>query len=118
MKAKVNRLEGSSKNKNIQEMFKDINDFKQGYHLHAYVIKKHASTVVTGIISILNRWERFHSKLLNVLQNSNLEGNEIFVELNNPEPSVLIVELVIEKLKKTTPRIDQLSSKLIQADVR
>ena len=31
MKAKVNKLEENSKNKNIQEMYKGVNQFKKGY---------------------------------------------------------------------------------------
>ena len=39
--AKVNKLEENSKNKNIREMYKGINEFKKGYQPRAYVIKKH-----------------------------------------------------------------------------
>ena len=39
MKAKVNKLEENSKNKNIREMYKGINEFKNGYQPRAYVIK-------------------------------------------------------------------------------
>ena len=44
MKAKVNKLEENSKNKNIREMYKVINEFKKGYQPRAYVIKKHNGT--------------------------------------------------------------------------
>ena len=37
MKAKVNKLEENSKNKNIREMYKDINEFKKGSQPRAYV---------------------------------------------------------------------------------
>ena len=40
MKAKVNKLEENSKNKNIREIYKGINEFKKGYQPRAYVIKK------------------------------------------------------------------------------
>ena len=39
-KAKVNKLEENSKNKNNREMYKGINAFKMGYQPRAYVIKK------------------------------------------------------------------------------
>ena len=45
MKTKVNKLEENSKNKNIREMYKGINEFKKGYQPRAYVIKKHDGTI-------------------------------------------------------------------------
>ena len=41
--AKVNKLEENSKNKNIREICKGINEFKKGYEPRAYVIKKDCS---------------------------------------------------------------------------
>ena len=38
MKAKVNKLEENSKNKNIREMYKGINEFTKGYQPNAFVI--------------------------------------------------------------------------------
>ena len=55
MKAKVSKLEENSKNKNIREMYKGINEFKKGYLPRAYVIKKHDGTIVTDTTSILSR---------------------------------------------------------------
>ena len=46
MKAKFNKLEENSKNKNIREMYKWINEFKKGYQPRAYVIKKHDGIIV------------------------------------------------------------------------
>ena len=56
MKEKVNKLEENSKNKNIREMYKGINEFMKGYQPRAYVITsgpprlrssdKHDSTIV------------------------------------------------------------------------
>ena len=43
MKAKVNKLEENSKNKNIREMYKRINEFKKGYQ----PLKKYDGTIVT-----------------------------------------------------------------------
>ena len=40
MKEKVNKLEETSKKKNIREMYRGINEFKKGYQLRAYVLKK------------------------------------------------------------------------------
>ena len=77
MKAKVNKLEENSENKNIREMYKGISKFKKGYQPRAYVIKKHDGTIVADTNSILSRWERFHSNLLNVNQSTSIEESEI-----------------------------------------
>ena len=45
MKAKVNKLQENSKDKNFLEMNKGINEFKKGYPPRAYVIKKHDGTI-------------------------------------------------------------------------
>ena len=55
MKAKVNKLEENSKNKNIWEMYKGINEFTKGCQPRAYVIKKHDCTIVADTTSILSR---------------------------------------------------------------
>ena len=65
-RTKVNKLEENSKNKNIREMYKGINEFKKGYHPRAYVIKKDDGTIIADTSSILSRWEQFFSNLLNV----------------------------------------------------
>ena len=46
IKAKVNKLEISSKNKNIRRMNRTINEFKKGYQPRAYVIQKYRGTIV------------------------------------------------------------------------
>ena len=77
MTAKVNKLEENSKNKNIREMYKGINEFKKGYQPRAYVIKKHNGTIVVDTTSIVSRWEQFFSNLLNVNKSTSHEGSEI-----------------------------------------
>ena len=99
MKANVNKLEENSKSKNIRELYKGINEFKKGYHPRPYVIKKHDGTIVADTASILSRWEQFN--LLNVNQSTSHEGSEVYTaEPEIPEPSLIEVELAIEKLKR------------------
>ena len=95
-------------------MCKGINEFKKGYQLLAYVIKKHDGTIVADTSSILSRWEQF---LLNVNQSTSLEGSEVYTsEPDIPEPSLIEVAHTIEKLKKyKAPRVDHIPSELIQA---
>ena len=77
MKAKVNKLEENSKNKNILEMYKGVNKFKQDYQPRTCAIKKHDGTIVAGTTNILSRWEQFFSNLLNVNQSTSHEGSEV-----------------------------------------
>jgi hypothetical protein len=85
MKTRVN-----SKNKNIRETYKGINEFKKGYQPRAYVIKKHGDTIVADTTDMLSRWEQFFSNLLNFNQSTNHEGSEIFVaEEVIPQPSLI-----------------------------
>jgi hypothetical protein len=39
LKAKIVELEISSKIKNIRDLYKDISDFKEGYHSRTYSVK-------------------------------------------------------------------------------
>ena len=67
MKTKVNKLEENHRNKNIQEMYKGVNDFKKGNQPRSYVTKKDDGTLVADTACILTRWEQFYSHLLNVI---------------------------------------------------
>ena len=62
-KAKLNKLEENSKNKNIRKMYKGNNELKKGYQPRAFVIKKHDGTIVADTASILSRWEQVFSNL-------------------------------------------------------
>jgi hypothetical protein len=61
MKAKVNKLEENSKNRNIREMYKGDYTYKKVYQSRTYVIKKHDSTIIADTTSKLIRWEQFFS---------------------------------------------------------
>ena len=52
MNENVNKLEENSKNNNIREIYKGINEFKKGYQPRAYVIKKHDGKIVAETIDI------------------------------------------------------------------
>ena len=98
-------------------MYKGINEFKKGYQPCAYVIKKDDGTIMAEAANMLSRSEQFYSNLLNVNQSTNHEGSEIYtVEPDIPKPSLVEVELTVEKLKKhKTPGVDHIPSELIQA---
>ena len=110
LKSGMFTTEENSKNKNIREMYKGINEFMKGYQPHTYVIKTDDGTIVADTASISSRWEQFFGNLLNVNQSSSPEGSEIYtVEPDIPEPSLVEVELVTENLKKhTAPGVDNI----------
>ena len=97
-------------------MYKGINEIKKGYQPRAYVIQKHDGTIVADITSILWRWEQFFSNFLNVNQSTSHEGSEVYTAVYIPEPSLIEVELAIEKLKRhKATGVDHIPSELIQA---
>ena len=60
---------------------------------------KHDGTIVADTTSILSRWEQFFSNLLNVNQSTSHGRSEVYTaEPGIPEPSLIEVELAIEKL--------------------
>jgi len=73
--------------------------------------------MVPHTTSILSRWEQFFSNLLNVNLSTSHEGSEIHTaESDIPEPSLIEVELAIDKLKRhKATGVDHIPSELIQA---
>ena len=69
--------------------------------------------------SIMARWRNYFSQILNVRGVSDVRQAEIHTaEPLVPEPSVLEVELAIEKLKShKSPGIDQIPAELIKTGV-
>ena len=101
MITKINKLKENSKNKNIREIYKGINEFKKGYQPRTYVIKKNDGSILADTTSILSIWEQFFSNLLNVNQSTSHGGSEVYTaEPDIPEPSLIGVEHAIEDLKK------------------
>ena len=58
-------------------MYKGINKFNKGYQ-PMHLCTKDGDTIIADKISILSRWERFCSNLLDIYQSSSLEGSEIY----------------------------------------
>jgi hypothetical protein len=55
LKAKINELETNSKNKNIRDLYRGINDFKKGYQPRTNVVKDEKGDLVADSHSILTR---------------------------------------------------------------
>ena len=106
LKGKLSEIETYSKNKNIRDLQKGIKDFKKGYQARVNVIKNENAEFLSDSNSILNRWENYFSQLLNVH-----EGNDVGdIQMQTagpliPEPTLLGVEVAIEKLKNTSLQV-------------
>jgi hypothetical protein len=66
LKAKINKLETDSKNKNIRDLYRGINDFKKGYQPRNNVVKDEKGILVADSHSILDRRKNHFFQLLNV----------------------------------------------------
>jgi hypothetical protein len=120
LKAKINELETNSKNKNIRDFYKGINDFKKCYQPRTNVVKDEKGDPVEDSHSILAKWRKHFFQLLKVHGVNDVRQTEIHTaEPLVPEPSDSEVEIAIEKLKTLkSPGIDQIPAELIKAEGR
>jgi len=120
LKAKIEELETNSKIKNIRSLYRGINDFKKGYQSRTYIVKDKKVDLIADSHSILARWGKYFSQLLNVHGINDIRQTEIHTaEPLVPKPSASEVELAIEKLKShKSPAIDQIPAELIKAGAR
>ena len=90
--------------------------FKKGYQPRTTIVKDEKGDLVADSHSIMVRWRKYFSQLLNVHEVNDIRQAEIHtVEPLVPEPSAFEVELAIEKLKNhKSPGIDQISAELIK----
>jgi hypothetical protein len=68
LKDKINELESNSKNKNIRELYRDINEFKKGNQPRTNLVKDEKGDLLVDPYKMLNRWMNYFCQLLNVLQ--------------------------------------------------
>jgi hypothetical protein len=66
LKAKIKELETKSMIKNIRDLYRVIDDFKKGYRPRTNIVKDEKVDLVTESHSILTRWRKHFSQLLNV----------------------------------------------------
>jgi hypothetical protein len=94
-----------------------MNDFKKGYHPRTIIVKDEKGDLVADSHSIMARWRNYFFQILNVHGVGDVRQEEIHTaEPLVPEPSVLEVELAIEKLNShKSPGIDQIRAELIKA---
>jgi hypothetical protein len=66
MKDKINELESNSKNKNIRDLYRSINEFKKGYQHRTNLLKDEKGDLLADHHKIVNRWMNYFCQLLNV----------------------------------------------------
>jgi hypothetical protein len=118
LKDKISVLVVSSKNKNIRDLHKGINEFKKFYQPRNDLAKYENGDLLADSHSVLNRWKNYLSQLLNVHNNvSDVRQIQIHTaEPLVPGPSRLEVEIAIVTLKKYKLSVsDQIPAELIQA---
>jgi hypothetical protein len=100
MKDKINELESNSKNKNIIDFYRGINEFKKGYQPRTNLVKDERGHLHAASHKILNRWKNFFCELLNVHGVSGVRQTETHTaEPFVPDSSASEVEVAIGKLK-------------------
>jgi hypothetical protein len=109
LKAKINELETTSKNKNITDLYRGINEFKSGYQPRINVVQAEKGDLVSDSHNILAGWRNHFCQVLNIHGVNDVRQTEVYTaEPLVPEPSAFEVELVIKKLKRNkSPGIDQ-----------
>jgi hypothetical protein len=117
MKDKINELQSDSKNKNVRDLYRGINEFKKGYQPRTNLVKDERGDLLADPHKILNRWKNYFCQLLNVHGAGDVRQTEMrtakpFV----PEPSASEVEVAIGKLKRYKfPGVDEIGAELFHA---
>ena len=96
LKAKIEELETNSKIKNVRDLYMDINDFKKEYQPKTIIVKDEKGDLVADSHSIMARWMKYFSQLLNVHGVDDIRQAQIHTaEPLVPEPSAFEFELAI-----------------------
>jgi hypothetical protein len=60
----------NSKNKNIRDLYRGINEFKRGHQPQSNLVKDENGDFLAESDSIFNRWKNYYSQLLKCLLGS------------------------------------------------
>jgi hypothetical protein len=111
LKGKINVLETNKKNKNVRDLYRDINEFKKGYQPRINIIKDEIGNLLADPQNGLNSWKNFFNQVLNVRQ-MDIHTAEPLIS----EPRLVKVEIAIGKLKSyKSPGTDHILAELIKA---
>jgi hypothetical protein len=73
----INELAMNSKNKNIRDLYRGINDFKRVYQTKSNLVKNANGDMLADFHNTLNRWKNYFSQVLNVQRVSDVRQIEI-----------------------------------------
>jgi hypothetical protein len=106
--------------KNIRDLYRGINDYKNGYQPRTNIVYDDKVELVADSHSILASWRNYFSQLFNVHWVDVVRLADVHTAAPLvPEQSVFVVELAIEKLKRhKSPGTDQITAELIKAGGR
>jgi hypothetical protein len=110
-------LESNSKNKNIRDLYRGINEFKKGYQPTTSLIRDERAYLLADPHKILNRWKNYFCEPLNVhgaggVRQTEMHTAEPFV----PDPSASEVEVAFGNLKRyKSPGFVQILAEIYQA---
>jgi hypothetical protein len=100
LKDEINELETNNKNKNIRDLFRVINEFREGYQPRINIIKDENGNLLADPQNILNRWKSFFNQVLTVHGVHDVRQMDIHTaERLEQEPSLVEVETATGKLK-------------------
>jgi hypothetical protein len=116
LKDKITEIESNSKNKNIRDLYRDINEFKKGYQPRTNLVKDEKGDSLADPHKIVNRWMNYFCQLLNVQWVGSIRQTEIWTaEPFVPEPSISEAEVAVGNMKRCKlPGSDQILAELIQ----
>ncbi|PNF25843.1 hypothetical protein B7P43_G11138 [Cryptotermes secundus] len=89
LKDKIDELAMNSKNKNIRDQYRGINDYKRGYQPSNNLVKDENGDLFADSHNILSRWKDYFPQLLNVHRASvvrQIEMHTIEQLIPNPSP--------------------------------
>ena len=66
-RTRIEELETNSKNKNIRDLYRGINDFKKVYKPRCNIVKDEKGHLVDDSHSIVARWRNFFSQLFKMM---------------------------------------------------
>jgi hypothetical protein len=112
----LHELAINSKNKNITDLYRGINEFKKGYKPRNNLVMGKNGDVLADSHNIINRWKSYFSQLFNVHNVSDVRLIKIHTAKPVvPGPTHLDVEIAIAKMKKyNSPGSDLFLPEVIQ----
>jgi hypothetical protein len=101
LKDKINELGSNSKNKNIGELYRGVNEFKNGYQPRINLVEDERGNLLVDLHKILNRWKNYFCQLLHVcgagcFRHTEMHTAKPFV----PESSASEGEVAVGKLER------------------